>query len=119
MPIIKFEYTNNLAIDSKINSFLLETHEILCDEIQTNLTTCRSAIEKITDFVIGDGNPNNAYILLQIQMLPGRTDDIKNRLGKKLLDKINREFLEEIQNFDTQVRVYLTETDKRHYYGLE
>ncbi|OGT36163.1 MAG: hypothetical protein A3F11_09750 [Gammaproteobacteria bacterium RIFCSPHIGHO2_12_FULL_37_14] len=88
MPILNFEFTDNLKIDSSIKSFLLETHNILVQEIKTDLRTFRSSIAKISDYVIGDGNPNNAYIILRIQMLPGRTDDIKNRTGKILLEKI-------------------------------
>lgn len=119
MPILNFEYTDNLKIDLKIKSFLLVVHDILVKEIKTDLRTCRSSISKISDYMIGDGDPNNAYIILRIQMLPGRTDEIKNRTGKILLDKIHSDFSDEIKKYDTQVRVYLTETDKKHYYGLE
>ena len=119
MPILNFEFTDNLKIDAEIKLFLLETHNILVQEIKTDLRTCRSSIAKISDYVIGDGNLNNAYIILRIQMLPGRTDDIKNRLGKILLEKIHNDFSSEIKKYDTQVRVSLTETDKKHYYGLE
>lgn len=119
MPILNFEYTDNLKIDSKIKSFLLEVHDILVQEIKTDLRTCRSSIRKISDYVIGDGNSKNAYILLQIQMLPGRSEDIKHKTGKILLDKIHHDFSNEIKEYETQVRVYLCETDKKHYYGLE
>ena len=119
MPILNFEFTDNLKIDEKIKLFLLETHNILAQEIKTDLLTCRSSISKISDYVIGDGNSNNAYIILRIQMLPGRTDDIKNRTGEILLEKIYSNFSDEIKKHDTQVRVSLTETDKKHYYGLE
>lgn len=119
MPIINFEYTDNLKIDEKIKPFLLEMHDILVKEIKTDLRTCRSSISKILDYVIGDGDPKNAYIILRIKMLPGRTDEIKSKTGKIILEKIYRDFANEIKKQDTQVRVYLTETDKQHYYGLE
>lgn len=119
MPIINFEYTDNLKIDSQIKKFLLETHHILVQTIKTDLPTCRSSISKMVDYVIGDGNANNAYIILCIRMLPGRTDEIKNHTGKILLEKIYHDFSDEIKKHNTQVRVYLTETDKQHYYGLE
>ena len=118
MPIINFEYTANLNIDTNIKPFLLETHHILVNEIKTDLKTCRSTINKCTNYVINDGNSNDAFILLRIQMLPGRTDEIKNKLGKILFEKINTFFADEIKKYDTQVRVYLTETDIKHYYGL-
>lgn len=119
MPILNFEYTDNLKIDTKIKSFLLETHAILVQEIKTDLRTCRSNIKKISDFIIGDGDAKNAYIILHVQMLPGRSDDIKHKTGKILLEKIHHAFSDEIKKHDTQVRVYLTETDKKYYYGLE
>src|SRR3990167_4265872 len=112
MPILNFEYTDNLKIDTEVKLFLLEVHHILVQEIKTDLRTCRSSISKISDYVIGDGNSNNAYIILRIQMLPGRTDDIKNRTGEILLEKIYSNFSDEIKKHDTQVRVSLTETDK-------
>lgn len=119
MPIINFEYTDNLKIDSDIKSFLLKIHAILVKEIKTDIKTCRSCISKISDYVIGNGDPNNAYIILRIQILPGRTDEIKNRAGKILLEKIYGDFSDEIKAHDTQVRVSLTEIDKKHYYGLK
>ncbi len=119
MPIITLEYTSNLSIDKKIRPFLLEAHNILVDVIKTDLRTCRSKIIKIDDYVIGNGDSKNASIVLTIRMLPGRSDETKHQLGKILLDKIHRDFSDEITKHDTQVRVYLTETDKKHYYGLE
>ena len=119
MPILQFEYSDNLNIDIKIEKFLLEVHGILVQEIKTDLRTCRSSIVKNSHYLIGDGNEKNAYIMLKIQMLPGRTDAIKNRLGELLLKKIKRDFSKEIEGHDLQLRVYLTETEKNHYYGLE
>lgn len=119
MPIIHFEYTDNLMIDEKIKNFLIETHHILVQEIKTDLRTCRSSVIKNEHYIIGDDNPKNAYIMLTIRMLPGRTDAIKKRLGDVLLQKIHHDFSQTILEHDTQVRVYLTETDKLHYYGLD
>jgi 5-carboxymethyl-2-hydroxymuconate isomerase len=91
----------------------------LVKEIKTDLRTCRSNITKIVDYVVGDNNPKNAYIILRIQILPGRTAEVKHRVGKILLEKIHANFSDEIKNHDTQVRVSLTETDKQYYYGLD
>ena len=86
--------------------------------IKTDLRTCKSSITNISDYVVGDGNFKNAYIILHIQMLPGRSVDIKHKTGKILLEKIHHDFSDEIKKYDTQVRVYLTETDKQHYYSV-
>ncbi|SRR3989339_246985 len=119
MPIINLEYTANLEISAKIKSFLLEIHHLLVQEIKTDLRTCRSSISKCTDYVIADGSPENAYIILRLKILPGRPEEVKNRTGKMLLEKIRHHFSSEIKKFDTQVRVALNEVDKQHYHGLD
>lgn len=118
MPVLNFEYTSNIPIDHKVHDFLLETHHLLVREIKTDLPTCRSSICKITNFLIGDGHQDNAAISLTIRMLPGRSDEIKDRVGHLLLQNIKNYFADDISNLNMQIRVYLTETDKPHYYGL-
>lgn len=98
MPALSFEYTANLAIDEKIRSFLLETHQTLVEIIKTDLTTCRSSIMRVADFVIADGDPKHAFIKLTINMLPGRTEEVKNLTGKTLLKKFIRYFQKRLSN---------------------
>lgn len=118
MPRITFEYTDNLAIRDEIDAFIKDVHEDLVSIIQTDLFTCRTVIQRHEDYLIGDGDVKNAFIQLSIKMLPGRSNLIKNKLGTLLLDKINHQFSGKIQKLNTQVRVYLTEVDIAHYYGL-
>jgi len=118
MPTIHFEYTDNLKIADGLKPFLKEVHHLLVETIKTDLPTCRSLIARFDDYVVGDGNPDNAFIQLTIKMLPGRSNDIKHKLGNILLGKIQKTFEEEINRLTTQVRVYLQDTDIEHYYGL-
>ena len=85
MPIIHFEYTNNLSIDNLVNNFLKDTHVALVKIIHTDLLTCRSTITCHQHYLIGDGDPTNAFIQVSISMLPGRSKDTKDKLGHQLL----------------------------------
>lgn len=118
MPVVCFEYTDNLAIDNQVHGFLKETHAELVEIIKTDLLTCRSTITRHQDYLIGNGDPNNAFIQLSIRMLPGRSKEIKNQLGHQLLAMIKQTFNKEIEKNETQIRVYLTEVEKDYYYGL-
>ncbi|OGT38671.1 MAG: hypothetical protein A3F12_04600 [Gammaproteobacteria bacterium RIFCSPHIGHO2_12_FULL_38_14] len=118
MPTIHFEYTNNLKISGKIKSLLLEVHYLLVDMIKTDLPTCRSLITPYADYVVGDGNSNNAFIQFSIKILPGRSNELKKQTGKAIFNKINEALLNEIKEFRTDVRVYLQEVDIEHYHGL-
>lgn len=118
MPVVHFEYTDNLTIDPQVTSFLKTVHTTLVDIIKTDLATCRSTIACHRDYVVGDGNPRNAFIQLSIRMLPGRSKETKDALGHELLAMINKVFAEEIKARPTQIRVHLTEVERDYYYGL-
>ena len=118
MPVINFSYTNNLSLESKIATFLPQLHQTLVAMVHTDLYSCRTTINKVTDFYIGDGDQANAYIFLQINLLPGRSDALKDKLGKELYKQINDFFAAEIALCKTQVRVYLQEVDAQFYFGL-
>lgn len=118
MPVVHFEYTNNLSIESQVHSFLKEVHASLVDIIKTDLLTCRSVIICHQDYLIGDGDPHNAFIQLSIRMLPGRSKETKDELGHHLLARIKQFFEKEIIKYQTQTRVHLTEVEKAYYYGL-
>ena len=119
MPSIHFEYTNNLRISGKIKSLLKEIHHILVDVVKTDLQTCRSLITPYSDYVVGNGDDSNAFMQLSIKMLPGRSDEIKNKLGKILFSKLQHTFHDELENLNTEIRVYLQDVDIKHYYGLK
>lgn len=118
MPVVIFEYTDNLKIASQTESFLLDLHNTLVDIIKTDLESCKSIITCHADYVVGDGNKDNAFIQIAIKMLPGRDEDTKNRLGNAVLAQIKQIFAEEIDRLNTQLRVSLIDTDIEHYYGL-
>lgn len=118
MPVVLFEYTDNLSISNKIKPFLLQAHKLLVAIIKTDLATCRSTITKHQDYVVGDGGAENAFIQLSVRMLPGRSETTKHELGKHLSEIIHETFGDEIKHLKTQVRVCLTEVDLNHYYGI-
>jgi len=118
MPVVNFDYTSNLNIKNKVKEFLPEVHSTLVKLIQTDLHACRSTIQEHQDYLVGNGDANNGFMQMSIRILPGRTDEQKSILGNNLLKKLKDIFSQEINNFNVQCRVYITEVDKPQYYGL-
>lgn len=118
MPVVNFEYTDNLLIDAQVKSFLTDVHQVLVDIIKTDLLTCRSTITRHQSYVLADAASDHAFIQLSVRMLPGRDKATKDKLGEKLLAMIRETFAAQINKHQTQIRVYLTEVEKEYYYGL-
>lgn len=118
MPTIHFEYTENLKITHKIKPFLLDIHHFLVDTIKTDILTCRSLILPYNNYVIANGDDSNAFVQLTVKILPGRPEELKQQVGKLLLEKLKTTFAHEIDQLQTELRVYIQETDINHYHGL-
>lgn len=118
MPTLRFEYTDNLKLKDKLQPFFKLIHDELVSLIKTDLGTCRSLVTAYSDYRVGDGSSENAFIQVTIHILPGRSEELRKKLGAVLFEKINTYFQEEITQLKTQVRVYVQETDLAHYHGL-
>ena len=118
MPTLRLEYTDNLKIQNKLQLFFKIIHAELVNLIKTDLDTCRSLVTAYSDYCVGNGSPENAFIQITIHILPGRSEELRKKLGAALFEKLNTYFHEEIARLKTQVRVYVQETDLAHYHGL-
>lgn len=91
MPHIILELSNNV-IEPNPTAMLLEMHHLLTAMLPTQLSSCKSRILRHADAVVGDGNPNNAFVHLAIHVLPGRSEILLNGVANKLMDILKKQF---------------------------
>lgn len=117
MPTIKIHYTDNIDINDKLELFTLNTHERLVDVIATDIDTCRTLIYPCSNYRVGGSKSSyDAFIQLDIAILPGRREELRKKLGKILLEDLRR--LCEGCKHSIDFRVAISETDKEFYFGL-
>jgi 5-carboxymethyl-2-hydroxymuconate isomerase len=92
MPHLIFECSEEIKLKLSFESILLELHSILSNLLPTQMSSCKSRVIPYRDYLVGD-TANNLFIHLTIKILPGRTVDVKDMVGKKIL-----KFLEKIVN---------------------
>lgn len=117
MPTLKIHYTDNLDINDKLELFTLNTHQMLVDIIATDIDTCRTLIYPCSSYRVGGvSSKYNAYIQLYIAILPGRSVELRKKLGDILLADLRK--LCEGSKLSIDYRVAISETDKEFYFGL-
>mgnify|MGYP006083060011 CR=1 FL=1 len=117
MPTIKIFYTDNISIKDKIDSFIKNTHTKLVEIIATDIHTCRTLIYPCSSYMVGNTKSKyNAYIQLNIAILPGRSSDLRKKLGRTLLHDLQK--LCESNSVSIDFRVAVSETDTEFYFGL-
>jgi 5-carboxymethyl-2-hydroxymuconate isomerase len=117
MPMTRLEFSGNVRQGWDPKAMLLTMHHEMVSLIKTDLCTCKSAIICHDEFVIGDSGEKNAFVFLTIDILPGRDQALKERLGKALLAQLKQTLLPLDAGMDIQYRVYVRETDSTLYFS--
>jgi 5-carboxymethyl-2-hydroxymuconate isomerase len=77
MPQITLEHSKNLKLNDT-SKLLLGIHQILAENLPTDIESCKSRIITHNNFLVGT-NPENAFLYLSIHILPGRIDEVINK----------------------------------------
>ena len=116
MPTIKILYTDNIDISAKLDNFTKATHTKLVEIIATDIHTCRTLVYPCSDYRVGLESKYDAYIQLEIAILPGRSPKLRKELGQTLLQDLRE--LCKGNSVAIDFRVAVSETDTEFYFGL-
>lgn len=118
MPLMCIQYSEHLPNKQKIKSFVVEAHEYIASIVNTELNNFKTRIIPVAEFIVGDGKTDEqrAVLLIDFQMLPGRTDEIKKQVGAYLLQQAQAAFQEGITRIQVDIQVKVGELDTPNYH---
>ncbi len=90
MPHIVLEYSDNLPELPDFRALFDDIHLTLNRIGGIRLENCKSRARSARHCYIGDGNPDNAFIHLDIAFVEGRSDEIKQAIGRECLELVKR-----------------------------
>lgn len=115
MPHCIFEYSANIADDPNWPQIILMVHEKL---ISTGLFVAediKSRVLKYEDFMIGNGEQGQSFVTLNIQMLDGRSDDIKRELAQTASEILIEAFPKSLALQKCSITVQISEIHRVSY----
>ncbi|MBM3191894.1 MAG: hypothetical protein FJZ63_04505 [Chlamydiae bacterium] len=84
MPHLKLEYSSNLQGTFSAQELFAACHKVLVDTVQANLARCQSRAISYDIFHVANGDPNNAFLHLEVLLLEGRTPTQLQKLQESL-----------------------------------
>ena len=120
MPNISIQYSSNVdGID--FSALLTRVHGLLVEHCNAKLMACKGTMQGVDAFVIGDGSdPDQAFVIIEIALLSGRTEKQKSRFLNGLKDLVTREIATVLDSrgIKCQVRLKLEEPirDKQYFF---
>jgi len=84
MPQIFIDYSDNIQDLDKNKLMLGLNHALFDTGLIENELDIKTRIKEVSDYLIGFGNQNQAFIFVRLQGLSGRTNEQKDRMTENL-----------------------------------
>ena len=109
MPHCIIEHTDNVLDKPSWKNIFCELHKILVDTGQWIESDIKSRVLEHKNFYIGDGGSNQAFVTLNIQILDGRSDNIKKEISQKALNLLRDNFPKSLKDLDFSITVQVSD----------
>jgi|SRR5579863_2090467 len=88
MPHVVVEYSANLEEELDVRALLKKIHAAVLGSGVFKVGAVRTRAERREIYVIADGDPDNAFIHIDIRMAPGRDATTRKSVAQGVLDTI-------------------------------
>ena len=113
MPHVRLEYTENVQWKNPIQDFLPKLQAVLIQHARVKPQNCKSRAIELKDYYCTGKSHSGGFIHLEINLLSGRTKEIKTKIGKEC-HRIMQNYIENIA--EIQVSVELRDMDQDGYF---
>lgn len=118
MPHLILEYTNNVREERNFSSLFTKLHQILHTTAHASLASCKSRAVEHSTFQVGDGGANKAFVHLEIRLAEGRSDEVRQEVGRQALLALQKHFYNSLEELDLQITVHCAEISRNFYFKI-
>ncbi len=115
MPHCVLEYSANVLDRPDLRRLLLEIHDVIMKTGEFSLGDIKSRVLRHDVFVVGDGSPDRAFVTLDIQILGGRSDEMKARLSEGALHVLERAYPTTLEKRKCSLTVQVSDLHRPSY----
>jgi 5-carboxymethyl-2-hydroxymuconate isomerase len=116
MPHLRLEYSDNLKEELDMQVLFASLHEILVKTAPAELKDCKSCAIKCKELLLGNGDPQNAFIHVDILLAEGRSLATRQTIGQQILKHLEEYFAFSLQTLCLQITVQVREFPKDLYF---
>lgn len=115
MPQLLLEFSSNVIEKSNLHNLFQECHTILAKTLPTDIDSCKSRGIECHSYYIGNGQPNNAFVHVTLKVMPGRSFEILQNLGIRLMEVLKNYFTESLKKKNLQITLEIIELQKTYF----
>jgi 5-carboxymethyl-2-hydroxymuconate isomerase len=88
MPHLIVEYSGNLEDRIDLRALVGAVHEAAVATGAFELRTIRTRAEKRDVYILADGDPDNAFVMVTVRILRGRDEPTRARIGEAIFTAV-------------------------------
>jgi 5-carboxymethyl-2-hydroxymuconate isomerase len=115
MPHCILEYSANLPSKPALRDVLLGVHSALLGTGLFTEADIKSRAIRHEVYAVADGDPARSFVALVVEILEGRTDEVKGTIADALFAVLTREFAEAIAGWRCNVTVQIRDIHRASY----
>lgn len=115
MPQLILEHSANIFEKQNLTKLFQTLHQLLTENLPTQLANCKSRAIEYTTYYVGDGNPNHAFVHINLKVLPGRDFATLQNTGEKIMEESKNYFTESAQKLNLQISLEISELEKIYF----
>jgi 5-carboxymethyl-2-hydroxymuconate isomerase len=116
MPHIRLEYTENIGQAIRFPDLFAQLHETISTVGGIAIENCKSRAYGSPVYWIGRGQPTDAFVHLEIELLEGKPPELKQALGPACLELLRSYFGAAPAGLDLQISIAIREIPSEAYF---
>ena len=115
MPHCIFEYSANIADEPEWPQIMKKVHERLIATGEFVAGDIKSRVIAHGNYLIGDGEDNQSFVTLNLQILDGRSDEFKSEIARMALEILVAAFPKSLAEQRCSITVQVSEIHRASY----
>lgn len=117
MPHVRLEYSDGLRPLPDFHAVFADVHTVLHATAGAAISNAKSRAIAVGGY-IGDGNPANAFVHLSIELLEGRSTEVKALVSDQCLAIVDAAFSAAGEHRNLQITVAVSDLERATYRKL-
>jgi 5-carboxymethyl-2-hydroxymuconate isomerase len=114
MPHFILEHSGNVKTD--FAQLFEQCNHILVKDLPADLSHCYSRAIRCETFRVADGADDKAFVHATLKIMPGRTKETLQTVGKNLLETLKKFFSEPAKKLNLAISLEIVELPSDYYF---
>jgi 5-carboxymethyl-2-hydroxymuconate isomerase len=118
MPHAILEYSQNVIESVDHHELFARLHELIVSAGPFSIDDIKSRVYRADHFYVADGNPQNTFVHLRIEVLEGRDLAVRQAVGERALALLEEVYAQSLAGLHCQLSVEVREMARDTYFKM-